>query len=771
MGEETIQRFESLLPATERRPIEPSMGFAHAEERVDLRAYFRALRKHRWTILSTVSIIFTLVLVAVVKERPVYRAQTLLEIGQENQNTITVQELFQLENVTHDYLETQYRILESDAVARDVIRQLNLDQMEEFNPGKGADSSEAGRAGENADPLPVDPAGGQLVLERFRDRLDVNPIRQSRLVQVSFDSYDPKLAAKVVNTFSDRYIQQNLQAHWDAAQKASEWLSQQLDGLKIKLEKSEDDLQRYAQANDLLFLEGGKSGTQNIVDERLEQLQSELTQAQAERYQKESLYRLLEAGDLSSIPGIADSKLVQDLTLQLADAERAKADLAPNFTSDYPKMKQVQSQIDHVEQLLTEQREQAAGRIANEYSAAVRRETLVRSAFDEQQRQANQAAAKSVQYNILKREAETNKQLYEDLLVRLKEAGVSAGMKASNIRVVDPAVPPSRAVKPRITLSLALALSAGLTLGIVLALLQEHMDNTLKSPDDVEQFLQVPALALIPAQISLERRKNGSGRLPAPSIIEDRENGSLAKPRRGQKKDWVRIDAEIAQHSALSEAFRGLRTSVLLSTAGRPPRSLTFVSAEPGEGKTTICSNLGICLAQLGKRVLLIDADMRRPSLHRLFKLDANTGVVNYLTGDQAWKSLVQTSSQEGLHCLVCGPVPPNPSELLSSGRMQELIHEALTEYDFLLFDSPPLLSVADGRILSTIVEGTILVVKGGVTPRDLVRHAQLLASDVGAHLIGAVLNNVNFQRNDYYYSRYYSYRAYTEEAPGESHA
>src|SRR5208337_4917882 len=240
-------------------------------------------------------------------------------------------------------------------------------------------------------------------------------------------------------------------------------------------------------------------------------------------------------------------------------------------------------------------------------------------------------------------------------------------------------------------------------------------------------------------------------------------NGKLSLLEKHPGKTWIRIDGNGTQHSALSEAFRGLRTSVLLSAAGRPPRSLTFVSAEPGEGKTTVASNLSISLAQLGKRVLLIDGDMRRPCVHKLFNIEENSGgLVTFLTGEEGWSHLVRPTGVVNLDCLICGPVPPNPSELLSSDRMQQLILEAMAEYQFVLIDAPPLLNVTDGRILATMVDGALLVVRGGYTAQELVQRAQLHVRDVGAHLIGVVLNDVDV-RHDGYYQSYYGYGSYGE--------
>ena len=760
--EHRIEIYEPATAALERRRggALALREAGEAQETADLRAYARILHKHRWAVFSIVLVVFTVVLIATLKEKPVYRAEGMLEIERENPNILTVQELFQLENVSDSYLETQYKVLQSQSLARRVIAELHLDQKEEFNPPRGwwlhqKTVKEAGRA-----TLATDAVAQEAVLRRFEGRLGISPVRRSRLVQVSFDSEDPQLAAQVLNVFTSNYIQQDLETRWEATQKASEWLSQQLQSLKIKLEKSEDDMQQYAQSNGLLFLDSEKGTTENIVDERLRQLQDELTKAQADRYEKESLYRLVQAGDYGSLPGVVDNKLMQDLTLRLSDLESGYAQLATTFSPDYPKLKQIQNQIDDVKAVLTRERKRVAERITNDYIAAVRREGLVAQAFDAQQKQANQTAARAVQYNILKREVDTNKQLYDGLLGRLKEAGVSAGLKASNIRIVDPAVPPTKPVKPRVLLNVVLALAAGLACAIGVAFLQEHLDNTLKTSEDVEHFLQLPALAMIPAVESLNGHRRGVyalyGRPKPPEV-------TLGKPL-AQAAPWYRIDETGPEYSVLSEAFRSLRTSVLLSSAGRPPRSLLVTSAQPAEGKTTVSTNLAISLAQLGQRVLLIDGDLRRPNIHRAFQLPPSPGLVGHLTGQQDWTACVMPTPVSGLEVIPCGPVPPNPAELLSSDRMQVLLRQAAAQYNTVIADSPPLLNVSDSRVMATQVEGVVLVVKGNFTPRELAQRAQGYIRDVGASLIGVVLNNIDVRRGDDSYYRYYRYDGYERD-------
>ncbi|MGH9729315.1 MAG: GumC family protein [Candidatus Acidiferrales bacterium] len=761
----------------EQAPVKPQLPVEivgrHASEKdtrtANLRAYWRIIEKRRWTIASVFAAVFTVVLIATVKEKPVYEAQALVEIEQANPNIVSVQELFQSTNATDNYLETQYKILQSDSLARDVIRQLHLDQASEFNSGKAQRVQGVNmEAGIELAKLPTDAGHEQAVLERFKERLSVSPVQRSALVRLSFDSRDPQLAANAVNTMAESYIQENLETRWQATQKASAWMGSQLVGLKAKLEKSEDDLQQYAQGNGLLYLESDKGQTENIVDERLRQLQDELTQAQADRYQKESIYKLAEGGDYGALPGVFDNKLTQDLTDRLADLERQQAELAPEFKAGYPKMKEVQSQIERTKQLLAQERAEATRHIGDEYFAAVRREVLVNQAFEEQRREANVVAGKSVQYSILRREVDTNKQLYDGLLQRLKEAGVSAGLKASNIRVVDAAVPPTSPVRPRVALNLVLGLALGLAGGVALAFAQERVDNTLKSPEDIEDFLQMPALGAIPSRRDIARGRNGHGRALPERCVAARDDGQLVAFEGFERKvrnGWIRVDAESLERSDVCEAFCGLRTSVLLSTAGRPPRSLAIISAEPREGKTTICGNLGITLAQLGKRVLIIDGDMRRPNIHDFFHVRDGAGLVNYLAGGEDWRELVQPTGSKGLDCLICGPAPPNPSELLSSDRMQTLVREAMTEYNFVLVDSPPLLDVTDGRILTTLVEGSVLVIRGGATSRESVQRAQMYLRDVGAHLIGAVLNDLDLRHEGYGYNGRYAARRQNENA------
>ncbi len=744
------------VPVNLRRAMPGALHPAKMERPPDLLAWWRIIRKRRWTVLTAFSLLFIGVLVGSIEEKPVYRAKALIEIDKENPSVANPQEMFILDEVSDAYLETQYKVLASDDLAERVIHKLALDRKAEFLPSVHIWPWSAGAAS-TIPPPPKDIAVvpdlsvQEVVLTHFQDRLDIRPIRRSRAVELRFDSQDPELAAQAVNAVAENYIQKNLEARWDATQKASEWLSVQLKDLKAKLEKSEDAMQKYASDNGLLYLETDKGGDkESIVNQSVREIQEELTSAQADRIQKESIYRLVQSGDYGSLPGVFENKLLQDLTVRLADLQREHAQLAATFTEDYPKVKETQSQIAEIQSSLERERWRAAQKISNDYFAALRREKLVRQVFSEKKAEANQIAEKSVQYGILSREVDTNKGLYEGLLERLKEAGVSAGLNASNIRIVDPGTVPYKPIAPNYPLNLGLAAFLGLGLGVGVAFLKEHLDQTIRYSEDVFHFLGVPVLGFIPTIGALHGRKR---KAIAPV---DRDSifgvaGSTAVAGGALIEDCPRNDLGIHKGSAFSEAFRELRTSVILSSSGCFANSILVTSARPGEGKTTVAVNLAFSLAQLGQSVLLVDADMRRPSIQNYFP-QRGSRLSGYLAGQGAWQQMVYPTSIGRLYVLHCGPIPENPSELLSSDRMRALIQESMATYRFVILDSPPLLNRADSRILGSMVGATILVVKGGETPRQVVQYAESQVRSVGANLIGVVLNNLDSSLNDYSY-------------------
>jgi succinoglycan biosynthesis transport protein ExoP len=747
-------------------------GLTHArvletEKPPDLVTAWRVVRKRRWTVLLAFAALFGVVLSGTLMQKPTYRAKALIEIDKENPSLVTPQEMFQLDEVTDAYLETQYKVLGSDDLAERVIGQLGLEKLAEFRPPArswpwnkvaGFMQQTSGKATSAAgQKAGVDEA----VLEHFQAMLDIKPVRRSRAVEINFDSLDPVLAASIVNAIATNYMQKNLEAHWDATQKASEWLSQQLADLKSKLEISEGAMQEYAAKNGLLILETDNGNAESMVNQSLRELQGELNHAQDTRYEKESLYRLTQSNDSASLPGVLDDKLMLDLGMKLAELQRDRAQLAATFTESYPRVIQIESQIAQIQAALDQERRRAIQKIGYAYSAAIRQEKLLEQALTEKKLEANVVAGKSVQYGILRRDVDSNKNLYEGLLQRLKEAGVSAGLKASNIRVVDPGKVPFQPAGPKIFLNLGIAAILGLALGIAAAFFREHIDQTIRDASDVFHYLRVPALAFIPSAESLRGLKNSGKELNDRSFkfhftdpeLDGHRSLVISRHRRG---------AEIPQNAILSEAFRGLRTSVLLSGTKPSTHSILVTSAQSGEGKTTVAMNLALSLAQLGRRTLLIDADLRRPSVHKYFPR-GESQLSKYLSGQGAWHEIVNQTPVGGLDVVLGGPAPANPAELLSTDRMRTLIKEASEIYSFVVVDSPPLLNVADSRILASLVDSTVLVVKCGDTPRQAVQFAESQARAAGADILGVVLNNIDARAADY---PYHGFRPASDTAP-----
>jgi capsular exopolysaccharide synthesis family protein len=567
-------------------------------------------------------------------------------------------------------------------------------------------------------------------VKHFIDTIDVTPVRHSNLVEVSFYSEDAELAARIANQLSSDYIDQNLQVKWDETVKASEWLSGQLVGLKAKLEKSDDALQSYARANSIIFVEE----KQNLVNERLKELQEAYTKAQAERFQKESLYTLVQAGRVQDLPGILENRLIQDLSVRLAELQRDYAQMTATVKPEYPRAIALKKQIDTIQASLDRQKKNLLQNIIDSYRSALANERYLDQALDEQKKVVNDIAEKSIQYNILKRQVDTDKQLYEGLLTRMKEATVSAGLKASNVRIVDTAEVPKRPVKPRVALNLALGIVLGAAFGVGLAFLQEYLDKTLKTPDEVEGLLRLPSLGLLPSYFT---DGTGKGSDKTLATVKHGSDGAIAPA--------------VQTGRTATEAYRSLRTSILLS-ASPVPKILLITSAVPSEGKTTITVNLGATLASLGSKVVIVDCDMRKPCCHRSTGVENKPGFVRCLTGhaDLA-DAILPVPGVANLSVIPCGPIPPNPAEVLSSPVTPELFNKLRSQFEYVLVDSPPLLSVSDSRILSTLTDAVVLVTKAYSTPYDVVRRARGLLYAAGARILGVALNSVDVHKQGGY--------------------
>jgi polysaccharide biosynthesis transport protein len=731
-----LDRFHSLSRIAPEAIQEPGVLEVSQEEVPHLIDYWQVALKRRWTVLTCLVVVFVTVVIGTLKQKPIYEGKVLIEINPEEPSVVNFREVAQVAPTVDvdSYRETQYKILKSRSLAEHVVRDLQLYRYPEFyrwsmlfgviegNPAKIPSSRDLGPPDASSDAF-------RTSVGNFLNSVDISPVRRSNLVELSFDCTNPQLAARVANRLAELYIEQNLQVKWDETQKASEWLRGRLTEMKANLEKSEDRLQAYAQANGILYI----TEKQNMVTERLDQLLNEYTKAQGDRYQKQSLYSQVEAGQVQNLPAVLNNPLIQHLEEKRIDLDKQYAEVTTWVKPSYPKARQVKKQIDALQAKIDEEKETVAQTITDEYHAAEAREKYLAKAVEDQKAEVNDTAQRSIQYNILKRDVDSNKQLYEGLLQRLKEAQVSAGLKASNIRIVDSAEVPKGPVKPRVLLNLVLGIILGLGAGVGLAFFQEYLDKTLKTPDEVERLLRLPSLGVLP-----KFHRNGTSPVDEDSLVP-------AVP-----DEVVSLAPSIQTNPESIEAFRSLRTSILLS-ASPVPKLILVTSALPGEGKTTTAVNLGATLTSLGSRVVIVDCDMRRPSCHRSLGVQNSPGFVQCLTGRVGLReAILAVPGVANLSVIPCGPIPPNPAEILSSPLAGELLRKLRAEFDYVLVDSPPLLSVADSRILATLTDAAVLVARAFETPYDIVRRARSLLYSADARILGVALNGVDISRDSY---------------------
>ena len=781
-----------------------------------LREYWRVLHARRGTIAWAAALSLGAALAFNYVITPTYRARATLQIDREEPNIAELDESFRRLPEHPDYLETQYKVLKSRALGRRVITKLDLHRRAEFRVrlDSGTGAASAAKAAAIAQVPGADAAAGETsdageavhpaIVEEYLDHLGVHPAKGTRLVDVAFESVDPALAASVVDTLSEEYIEHNLEAKWNATQKASSWLQQQLSTLQAALEASESELADYAARHSILFVEERK----NITTEKLAQFESSLTSAEAERIQEQSRAMLVqdaaERGD--ELPGSLTSELYQQFQATLTGLKREHSQLLVTFARGYPRVQRVQRQIEELEAALAAERKRILDSVTESYQLASRREELLRQEVLNQRALVNRLSDDFIQYDILKRDAESNRQLYEGLLQRLKEAGVSAGLRASNIAILDRAELPEQPYRPKQLLNAALGLFGGLLIGAAVAFMQEHMNTRVRTPEEVERMTGLSLLAVIPRSRSKNSAKVITGPIDpllepagqhqlAPALDEAESkktvnsegtpghtgpslsaaahdaagqngaaNGTFSR-RSGDAGMDLAAGAELCwrPEAALSEAYRTLRSSVLLGL-DESMRRILVTSSQPQEGKTTVSLNLACSLAQLKRRVLVIDADMRRPNCAKQLNVEADSGLTDYLQGRAEIEQVITRTRIDGLWLAAAGHSNEVASDLLYSPRLATLLREAGNRFDHIVIDSPPSLVLSDARTISRMVEGVIMVVSDSTESGALMRTKQTF-DEAGVHFLGFVMNRVDLNNLDYgYYRDYGYYYPYSDE-------
>ncbi|MBI5848224.1 MAG: polysaccharide biosynthesis tyrosine autokinase [Nitrospirae bacterium] len=749
------------LEKVSEHPLVPGSYYPYGEDDVHIRDYLQIILRRKWIVITFLLTIFTTVTIGTFMMKPQYKSTVTLRIDKENPNILTFKDVYAVERPEEDYYQTQFKVLKSRNLAKRVIRQMKLDANPEFS-GQKAELKAASFL-KKPDNLLKEEGIDSTLVDGFLKRVEVIPQQKSRLVNVSFTSYNPELAAKVTDSIAKSFIDLNIESKFEATQQAREWLEKQLEAMKAKVEQAEEKLNEYAGKNEIIFLEtkvdekdGKSGGSENLVSKKLGALSTEMITATSERIQKEAIYNEVKSGDAEASPIVLNNALVMAMRKDYAALESDYNQNLKTYKPDYPKMVKLKELMDQVKKRLDTETRRVVSSIKKDYEAAVKREAYLKSAFEKQKQEALDLNNRSVQYQILKREADTNKELYHGLLQRLKETGISASLTSSNIQILDRAEVPKGPFTPKKGRNLLLALIIGLFGGIGLAFFTEYLDNTIKTPEDIEKKMYMPSLGLVPLyapeKISL---KSGRGK----DKVTAKQQQTKASP--------VEYISHSDSKSQLSEAYSSIRTFLLFSTAGKPPKVMMVTSARREEGKTTTAINTAISLTKSDAKVVILDADMRRPRLHKVFKMSNTTGLSSYLSGnDEFGDALVKHTDIPNLDVITSGPLPPNPAELLGSYRLRELIDGLYPLYNYIIFDTPPILGLADAAVASTQTDGVIMVVRSGLTPKDAAVQAKKILESVNAKVLGVVLNAINEPNMKYgYYSYYqYYYQNYTSD-------
>src|SRR5688572_20204741 len=781
-------------------PIDPPQSYNYgvdpnAENDVHLLDYWRAIRKRLWLVLGIVALITMLAIVYVARKPDFYEAQARVQVDLEDTGAL-VNNTRPLYGPSDDpiYFNTQLQILVSPGLTRRVVRTLDL----EHNPdsfkgdpaqrqstwqtmlrmvGLGNKSSDAGS--KPPDQLPLTNAVAQATaredlneakrlapyVNTILSGLKVDPVKETRgyyketrLIDIKYTHNVPEVTSKVVNAIAETYVFTNLEKRTEANSTTGDFLQKRIAELQQQIRTAEERLVNYAKNNQIISLDPN----QNTVVERLAGLNQQLLEAENDRKTAEAAYNAAKNPDAANALADDGAKQTNEIEAKLVELRQKRAQLLVEATEEAPEVKEVDQQVTELDRQLKDLRSRKSATLLTNlhtrYQQTLEREQSLRKAFEQQRAQTLSQNEAAINYRIIQQEIETNKSLLNGLLQGAKENDVVLAGKPNNISIVDYALTPDSPVGPNRTRTVIAAFFLSIGLGLGLALFLEYLDDTVHSTEEVERVLHLPALAVIPSVGSTARRRV----LPGSTALQ-KQNGN------GNGNGNSELLMNVDGRSPLAEAYRHLRTSVLLSTAGRAPKSLLVTSSLPGEGKTTTAVNTAISLAQTGASVVIIDADMRRPRLQGIFNFKDREGLSSILSTEMSeadMLSIVKVDPNTGLNVLTSGPIPPNPAELIGSDQMRRLIAVLSANFKHIVVDSPPISSFTDGVLISSMVDGVLLVVHGGRSSRHVVKRSRQLLHEIGAKIFGVVLNNVNLQTHDYYYYQQYYNRSYYKTEP-----
>lgn len=759
--------------------------------------YWRALSRRRGTLILFASIGLLVAILITLPQAPVYEAKTTLEMLELNENFMNMKDVNQIDQNSNSFnlltdIQTQIKLLQSESLMDRTLEKLGYKKpleneqndafyMRWWNRLRG-DSIKDSRS---------------AALKMASRETKVKASGQTRVIEIQVDSTNPRVAAEYANRLTQEYIEQNMEARWQMTQHTGEFLSKQLDEMKIKLERSDDALQEYARRSGLLFT----SEKTNVSEEKLKQLQEALTKAQSDRVDKQSRWEMATSAPADSLPDILNDLSLREYQTRLSELRRQAAELGETYTPDHAKVRKVQAQISTLQGSLDRQRTDILRRIKNEYDEANRRERLFASAYAAQTGLVTDQGEKAIQYNILKREVDTNRAIYDSMLQRMKEASMASALKASNVRVVDPAKVPTSRSRPIVALNAVLGLLAGAIFGVAFIVMTDRADRTIQEPADIAMYLNLPELGLIPSNES-QFRKGRNSYFYTKQASRQIESGDTAAGKLGLVTYQNKV-------SLISESFRAALASILFTRqSGGQPKILVVTSPSPAEGKTTVVCNLAIAMAETGQRVLLVDADTRKPRVHEIFELGNDSGLttllqtreivdVNVAHSTAQWgdssngrrtpsailhgeedqedsvdveeaASAVQQTVVPNLWVLPAGPAVSGATNLLYSPRLKEYLAQFSEKFDMVIFDTPPMLTIADARVIARQADGVVLVVRAGKTTRDAAVAARSRLREDGINVLGTIMNDWNPKRAPGgYYGSYNGYHGYSKKGYG----
>jgi capsular exopolysaccharide synthesis family protein len=684
---------------------ESARGVLSPEAKLNLRHYWQVVLERRWLVLTGLGLCLLAAGAYYLKAPKIYRATAIIQIDREFEGAFNARDMMLGVGREQDYLQTQYKNLQSPTLLNKIFQELKLGGLPEFQEAK--------------DPL-----------EALRDRIKIAPVRLTRLVEVRVEHDDRKLATNIANTLATTFTTDNLSVRSGKALDALRWMEQEAANMENQVKQADEALQRYKEKHVMAALDAN----QNVVLQAFIDAQAKFNAAAAEAMASgqtaAEITRLVaEGSSLDTIPEIANNPAIRELKVRLATAEAGLQGLLTRYKDKWPAVIQARDEVASIRASIEVEAKKIYDSIQNRVKLAKATEQQMAENLRAKQETVLEQNRLQIEYDVLRRKAEQKKVLYTALLQRLQEMGVNSQNQANNMRIVDHATLPLKPVKPKLLLVAGLGVVGGLALGLGLAFFVAYLDDSIKTQEDVEAHLGVQFLGYIP-------------NIRANNLAE---------------RD---LHAHLQPRSAAAEGFRTLRAALSLSPRGGKLHTLAFTSTVPSEGKSLCASNYAIVTAQAGQRTLLVDADLRRPSVHKSFQVHAPVGLADWLMNPATkFDDIVHKTDVPNLDVICCGAIPPNPSELIGSGRMQEFLAEIQRRYDRVVLDCPPVSAVSDPLVIAARSDGVVFVTKFNKIRRDHARRSVQRLQDAGIQLLGCVLNDIDFEGRDAYYYSYYYYQ------------